>query len=273
MAKQMEKNSEIASVSFEDGSNLVSHFQLAPTSTPVFKTESLKDETDALGSGSLNTSQAHPKKKGGFVITSVKDNVDGDESADDLDESHASYSDISYSRTTDHDPESSASEDTLNLTVQDGPSGNGNGQAGAMTTVPTVTAKNLKTYQAHMQTKTRYEQYPDNESDANPPQIKDGSSKVVTLAGENLPQTKPSTIQFIENRTSEQVLNGVPFNSSGCKGATPAKTLASRVYKVVKRDTQQPVKRERSRWGYFDYPDSQSPNLGFVSQSTSDSRL
>ena len=63
-------------------------------------------------------------KKGGFVITNVKDYIDGDESADDLDESHAydeSHSDISYSLTTniDHDQESSASEDTLNITLQD----------------------------------------------------------------------------------------------------------------------------------------------------------
>jgi len=70
----------------------------------------------------LQPIQSHPKKKGGFAITSVKDNVDGDESADDLDESHTSYSEMSYSRTTDvdHDQESSASEDTLNTTVQDG---------------------------------------------------------------------------------------------------------------------------------------------------------
>ena len=61
---------------------------------------------------------ALPKKKGGFVITGVKD--DGDESADDLDVSHASYSDISYSRTTDvdHDQESTASEDTINIVLQ-----------------------------------------------------------------------------------------------------------------------------------------------------------
>ena len=66
-------------------------------------------------------------KKGGFVITNVKDYIDDDDglqSADDLDESHAydeSHSDLSYSITTniDHDQESSASEDTLNITVQD----------------------------------------------------------------------------------------------------------------------------------------------------------
>lgn len=65
-----------------------------------------------------------PSKKKGFQITSVKDPGDGEESADELDESHTdmSYSDISYSRTTDidHDQESSASEYTLNVTVQDG---------------------------------------------------------------------------------------------------------------------------------------------------------
>jgi len=73
-------------------------------------------------SHNLNSSQSHPKKRGGFVITSVKDNVDGDESADDLDESHASYSDISYSRATDidHDQESSTSDETINATVADG---------------------------------------------------------------------------------------------------------------------------------------------------------
>ena len=52
------------------------------------------------------------------------DDDDGLQSADDLDESHAydeSHSDLSYSITTniDHDQESSASEDTLNITVQD----------------------------------------------------------------------------------------------------------------------------------------------------------
>ena len=59
-----------------------------------------------------------PKKKGAFVITGVKD--DGDESADDMDVSHASYSDLSYSRTTDadHDQESTASEDTATAMLQ-----------------------------------------------------------------------------------------------------------------------------------------------------------
>ena len=61
------------------------------------------------------------------VLGLVKTRQDGDESADDLDESHTSYSEMSYSRTTDvdRDQESSASEDTLNITVQD------NGQAQA----------------------------------------------------------------------------------------------------------------------------------------------
>lgn len=69
------------------------------------------------------------KKRSGFQITSVKDSDhgrpasivhDGEESADDLDESHASYSDVSLSRTeADHDPESTASEDTLNISVQE----------------------------------------------------------------------------------------------------------------------------------------------------------
>lgn len=70
------------------------------------------------------------KKKSGFVITSVTDSGhgrpasivrDGEESADDLDESHTSYSDVSYSRTTDadHDQESTASEDTLNISAHE----------------------------------------------------------------------------------------------------------------------------------------------------------
>lgn len=64
------------------------------------------------------------------MITSVTDSGhgrplsivrDGEESADDLDESHASYSDVSYSRTTDidHDQESTASEDTLNISAHE----------------------------------------------------------------------------------------------------------------------------------------------------------
>ena len=55
------------------------------------------------------------------MITSVKDSVDGDESADDLDESHASYSDISYSRNLEIDQESLTSEENINSTVQDRP--------------------------------------------------------------------------------------------------------------------------------------------------------
>ena len=45
---------------------------------------------------------------------------DGDESADDMDVSHASYSDMSYSRTTDadHDQGSTASEDTATAILQ-----------------------------------------------------------------------------------------------------------------------------------------------------------
>lgn len=74
----------------------------------------------------IQTQTQPVKKKSGFVITSVTDSGhgrppsilhDGEESADDLDESHASLSDMSHSRMTDvdHDQESTASEDTLNL--------------------------------------------------------------------------------------------------------------------------------------------------------------
>ncbi|XP_077970590.1 uncharacterized protein LOC120328245 [Styela clava] len=91
--------------------------------------EIVLDEADS----NRSSQQANPttKKKSGFQITSVTDSGhgrpasivrDGEESADDLDESHASYSDISYSRATDvdHDQESTASEDTLNISAHDG---------------------------------------------------------------------------------------------------------------------------------------------------------
>ena len=95
----------------------------------------------------VNSSQSHPKKRSGFVITSVKDNVDGDESADDLDESHASYSDISYSRATDidHDQESSASDETLNVTAADGTTTQNNLAQNKLPVKQTATLKDQQT--------------------------------------------------------------------------------------------------------------------------------
>jgi len=70
--------------------------------------------------------------------------------------------------------------------------------------------------------------------------------------------------------------------ASSCTGVTTTKstsvtsgavTKGGRVYKVVKRETFHPVKKERSRWVCYDYIDTQSPNLGFVLHSSSDSRL
>lgn len=89
------------------------------------------DEADTNRSSQQPISNPTTKKKSGFQITSVTDSGhgrpasivrDGEESADDLDESHASYSDISYSRATDvdHDQESTASEDTLNISAHEG---------------------------------------------------------------------------------------------------------------------------------------------------------
>uniref|UniRef100_F6ZB59 TSC22 domain family protein 1 n=1 Tax=Ciona intestinalis TaxID=7719 RepID=F6ZB59_CIOIN len=296
----------------EDG--LVSHFQLAPATTTnnAFKMESLKDSSNTISISSTH-GQPYPKKKGGFVITSVKDNVDGDESADDLDESHTSYSDISYSRTTDvdHDPESSASEDTLNMTIQDPH------HQPTLTAAPTATSvnKNVKlSNSSYTQMKESTSEVIESQASVDvefPSElphdqavVKDGNLKTGTLlkpgaageqtGGPTLPHQQPALPTPISTKsankdtkvvTTVQSTTILPNGNIVTSGtnvtgqnkptttAAPTKTLASRVYKVVKRDTQQPVKRERSRWSYFDYADSQSANIGFVSHSTSDTRL
>ena len=59
---------------------------------------------------------------------------------------------------------------------------------------------------------------------------------------------------------------------SASTNTTPSKTIASRVYKVVKRESIHPVKRELSRWTCHDFSDAHSPNFSFAVYLTNDSR-
>ena len=61
--------------------------------------------------------------------------------------------------------------------------------------------------------------------------------------------------------------------SSSLTSTTTTQKGGSRVYKVVKRETTHPSKRESSRWICYDFGDVQTPNLGFVAPSASDSRI
>lgn len=191
-----------------------------------------------------------PKKKGGFLITSVKD--DGDESADDLDVSHASYSDISYSRTTEVDPdqESTASEDTINIVLQsENPSQNNStpgvgGTARQQHAVPTL--DNSKVVQA-------------------------GSNLATTITAQ---ASKQQGIKDGANEFGSKV-NSVASSQSAAKtsnNTAPAKQ-ALRTYKFVKRDTHNPVNRAKFRWGCMDYLDLHSPCYANITQSASNLKI
>ena len=60
---------------------------------------------------------------------------------------------------------------------------------------------------------------------------------------------------------------------TGSSSSTTTSKGGSRVYKVVKRESGQPTRREIGRWVCFDYGDAQAPNLGYIIPSASDSRI
>ncbi|CAK8690634.1 unnamed protein product [Clavelina lepadiformis] len=302
--------------------------QTISTSTPIQQSLPRKDhdQTEPHSGSAMhpaqisNSSQPNTKKKGGFMITSVKDQVDGDESADDLDESHTSYSEMSYSRTTDvdRDQESSASEDTLNITVQD----NGQAQAfvnqsssfipvqkggqnisydpssrqqGNQALPQTSDVSNKKTVPGSMSSVTDFPPELSSDSAHEPGVPGQGNVPVATSAHTeqqsltSIPQStkQPQQQVQMQSTTSTKTQTGtsnsgpsattaVPTSNSKSTSVTttaPAKGVASRVYKVVKRESSQAIKRERLRWTCYDYVDAQTPNLGFVAHSASDSRL
>jgi len=216
----------------------------ASPASAIFQEKSLLIPTLKVSGTPPDNMSALPKKKGGFVITGVKD--DGDESADDLDVSHASYSDISYSRTTDvdHDQESTASEDTINIVLQ--------------------SENVLQSTQTADQTKSQ------------PPVISLDQNKVAATTNV-LPKAhlKPQKSQDSISETTQAPITAVVStitttakNTATTTIATPAKT-ALRNYKFVKRDTHNPVHRTKNRWNCIDYLDLHSPCYANLTQSAS----
>nr|XP_039251142.1 TSC22 domain family protein 1-like [Styela clava] len=261
--------------------------------------EIVLDEADS----NRSSQQANPttKKKSGFQITSVTDSGhgrpasivrDGEESADDLDESHASYSDISYSRATDvdHDQESTASEDTLNISAHDGaiavhPDGSG-------------LLNHYSAHHPHLQQPSHVGQTTMHDTFNIPSKQvaqKDVSHDVKKVHELPAVVTTISTDSTLYNQHSEHLESPQELPHDNATGSvvkdkklvdsdkgndkasitpstvTGVKAPGTRVYKVVKRETAHPVKRMRGRWNWYDFSDTQAPMTG-VAQSISETR-
>ena len=124
-----------------------------------------------------------------------------------------------------------------------------------------------------------------------PPTSNANHSAMDALAGErpngNSPLPHPSALHILPQTLTKVSASNTPTTpvatstASAVPTAKPASSAsgtlskggASRVYKVVKRETLHPTKRERLRWISYDYVDSQTPHLGFVAHSASDTRL
>lgn len=95
----------------------------------------------------------------------------------------------------------------------------------------------------------------------------DQSSNASTTS---VPSTSEMTLP-ITSVTSEQTITSVPNTlrtpTASDRSAVLNKAPGTRVYKVVKRDAQHPVKRTRGRWTWYDFTDNQAPKISSLSIS------
>lgn len=220
---------------------------------------------------------ALPKKKGGFVITGVKD--DGDESADDMDVSHASYSDMSYSRTTDadHDQGSTASEDTATAILQ--LESSMTNQIQAKTAVAEVVAAatdqvvkpkldpSATTKQQNMnpqQAQFEKQSHPVQPLESRQPLQKQA------VAVSNASTTTTGSLHSQSSKTSNVSAPASVHQQEKQQPVVKEKNL--RNYKFVKKDTSYnslPISRKKGRWDCFEYLDFHLPSLPGVAHSSS----
>ena len=109
--------------------------------------------------------------------------------------------------------------------------------------------------------------YPNEKSSGSISQSNTQSNQAQPASQFKVPAAVKAPISFVASSSSSSTATTRSSSTSTTQKG------GSRVYKVVKRETTQPTKREKARWICYDYGDVQSPNLGFVVSSASDSKI